>query len=199
MRWVSCLIVSLLAACGETDSRAAVPLELVRVGAAPEPERLLSRIEPPLATSEWLFHVPTTKLLKSGPERALHMQGGPTRLPLRDDRQRHELRIPGSFDASQVNLVRVELLARENLSLRVGFASPGKAQQASPADPPVRDLVGSSDVGFVRAGERKQLTFDLRNVAALGGRFTQLVLIANGETLDWSLIAIELFHRPLGR
>jgi arylsulfatase A-like enzyme len=177
----------LLAACGGPDGPSPGPdvsseVQLERVGPAPAAERIVRTVSIPVDALEWPCDAPKRQIVEVGERHALHMRGG----------ARHELVIPGSYAPGEFNLLRVEVAARRDTTLRAGLRN-AQGQAA-----------GSNDVAFLPAGERRVLDFDLRAMAAYPAPFDELILLANrqqkaNQALDWSLLRVTLIDRPLER
>ena len=180
-------LVLAVSSCG--GSKSAVPaqaslqrLALTHLAAEPPAERVVRRIEPPPTLAGWQHDAPTVNVLKSDNQIGLHLLGA----------RRVELAIPGPFEPGLGNLVAVEVAALEDLNLRVGLRRENG------------DVLGSLDLGFVLAGQKSRLEFDLRKFALAEAAFDRLVLLANCPSrydaeLDWILHHVEWVDRPLGR
>lgn len=156
-------------------------LELSRASAAPAtPEREVLRVDGAGDASRWNADAPhwAVEPLGEGEGRALRLFGG----------ERHELRLQGPFEGDDANLLEVDVVAHRDLTLRAALLRDGAV--ALPA----------SDFAFVRVGEARRCSLDLRDPKRRAGHFDELVLYANahgeGPDLDWSFVAARLVERP---
>ena len=181
------LAALMLAACGGPPTSGGPPttsgsLALARAdGSSPAADRTLQTIGPPADVDGWRVEAPGNELVELDGRRALRLFGG----------AEHTLGIPGEFRARTFNLVAVEVAASKVMSLRLGLS-----RTSIPGEPPERD--GSTDVGRARRGERTRLLFDVRRLAKHAEPFDELLLLARTgkDTLDWSLLGVELIQRP---
>ena len=95
----------------------------------------------------------------------------------------------GEFDPSRFNLAWIEVLALEDVSLRLGVEGMGPTKTAAPIQS------GSLDVYFVLAGTRQRVAFDLRALPAGLTEIHTLRILGRGLDPDWVLISVELAQR----
>lgn len=143
-------------------------------------EHLLRRVPAPEEAGQWTQDAERASVLQitalDGSEaHGLHLFG----------HDRHELRIPGPFGASRVNAVALELVAGSDFTLRAAMVREGGAP------------VSAVDYAFLKGGQRRRVRFDFRSLAPHKDAFDELLLIANGQRIDWTLVSVELLERPL--
>jgi arylsulfatase A-like enzyme len=100
-----------------------------------------------------------------------------------------EISVHGKFDPSRFNLAWIEVLALEDVSLRLGVEGMGPTKTAAPIQS------GSLDVHFVLAGTRQRVAFDLRALPAGLTEIHTLRILGRGLDPDWVLISVELAQR----
>jgi len=138
-------------------------------------ETSVLRLVPGSSESNWEATAEVVERVELDDGPGLRVQGG----------EAQEIALHGDFDVAQFNLVWVEVLAVEDVSLRLGVEGSGEA--------PIRS--GSLDVRFLLAGTRQRVAFDLRGLPADLTRARTLRVLGRGQGPDWTLLSVELAQR----
>jgi len=131
------------------------------------------------AETNWQGSAPVSESIQLGEESGLRVQGG----------ESQEVIVDGEFDPSRFNLIWLDVLAMEDVSLRLGVDGKG----ANETQEPIRS--GSLDVHFVLAGTRQRLAFDLRGLPPELVGLQTLRIMGRGLKPDWALLSVEFAQR----
>lgn len=142
-------------------------------------ERRVERLVFSPQESSWHASAPVTEHIQLAEESGLRVQGG----------ESQEIVVEGRFDPSQFNLVWIDVLAMEDVSLRLGVEGMGVNETQEPI------LSGSLDVHFVLAGTRQRIAFDLRGLPSELVELQTLRILGRGLSPDWALLSVEFAHR----
>jgi arylsulfatase len=187
---LACALALLLAACdaqpAEGEPRVArLKLQPVEQDQGPAQAQELATyaIPNPGALSAWILEEPGASAVARTAEGALVLEGGAS----------HTLRLPQAIDPSRVNLIRVELASHGDMTLRTGLVRSANGDRG-------KDRVVAAE-GFegITPGKRQVVEMDLRRLRAMDEPFDQILLVANGTDLSWSLLSVELAYRPEDR
>lgn len=129
--------------------------------------------------THWRGMAPLSESIQLGEETGLRVQGG----------ESQEIVVDGGFDPSRFNLVWIDVLAMEDVSLRLGVEGRGANETEEPI------LSGSLDVHFVLAGTRQRIAFDLRGLPSDLVELRALRILGRGLNPDWALLAVEFAQR----
>ncbi|HJM57390.1 MAG TPA: sulfatase [Planctomycetota bacterium] len=160
-------------------TRGRLALQPVPDGEVAPLETRVERIVFSPGETSWQGRAPVTEPIQVGEESGLRVQGG----------ESQEIVVGGAFDASLFNVVWLEVLAMEDVSLRLGVEGKG----ANETNEPTRS--GSLDVHFVLAGTRQRIAFDLRSLPAGLVELQTLQILGRGLNPDWALLAVEFAQR----
>lgn len=129
--------------------------------------------------THWRGMAPLSESIQLGEEMGLRVQGG----------ESQEIVVDGGFDPSRFNLVWIDVLAMEDVSLRLGVEGRGANETEEPI------LSGSLDVHFVLAGTRQRIAFDLRGLPSDLVELRTLRILGRGLNPDWALLTVEFAQR----
>ncbi len=115
-----------------------------------------------------------------GEDLGLRVAGGATQ----------EVFITGQFDPQAFNSVTIDVYADEDVSLRLGVQAIRSAGSEEPY------LGGSLDIGFVLAGTRQEVSFDLRNLPDDVGPLGRLLILGRGKQPDWTVFGVRFVQKP---
>ena len=183
-----CVLGLLLAACeprakpgppaGVSDTR--LQWQPAKRSAAPAKTAPVYAVRRPGALHAWTIEESAVRAQSLTQDGDLTLTGG----------KQHTLRIPLAIDPVRVNLIRVELASQVPMTLRAGLVRSAEGKQSK------QRTVAAEGFARVLAGQHQVIEMDLRRLRDQTQAFDQVLLIASGTGLSWSLLSVELDHRP---